>query len=105
MREDYENPAWLKTQMFLDSDGIYRWLDSRQIPSKGILRRLGLSAEEMACHAAAEDADLDAYAADYQRRESERAPEEVAEERAELRAMHGPGMKLVNIFTGEEFVT
>src|ERR1019366_2110878 len=33
MRDRYENPTWLKTQMRLDGHGIYRWLDSKQIPS------------------------------------------------------------------------
>lgn len=105
MREDYENPAWLRTQMRVDEDGILRWTDSDHVPSEGILNRLGLTSEEMACHTAARDADLDAYAAEYQRRQRERTAEQLAEERAEARAAHGPGVELVNVFTGERFIT
>ena len=47
MREDYENPAWLRKQMRTDQHGVRRWRDGGQVPSKEILRRLGLTSEEL----------------------------------------------------------
>jgi hypothetical protein len=35
----------------------------------------------------------------------QRTPEQIAEEQAAARAAHGPGVELVNIFTGERFIT
>ena len=56
-------------------------------------------------HFAARDADLDAIAAERIHQRGLRTPEEIAEERAEARAAHGPGVELVNIFTGERPTT
>jgi hypothetical protein len=89
----------------VDEHGITRWTRNGQIPSDGILERLSLTKEEMKAHDAARDIDLDAYAADYELRQSQRTPEEIAEQRAEARAAHGPGVELVNIFTGEHYIT
>ena len=105
MKEDYENPAWLKTQMSVDEHGIHRWRDCGQVPSKEILKRLNLSALDTERHNATRDADLDAFAAEYQRSQALRTPEEIAEQRAEARAAHGPGVELVNIFSGERLRT
>jgi len=105
MKEDYKNPVWLRTQMRVDEHGIHRWRDNNQIPDKGILNRLSLSAEETERHNAARDADLDAFAAEYQRSQALRTPKQIAEQRAEARAAHGPGVELVNIFTGERYRT
>ena len=43
--------------------------------------------------------------AEYRQAQSRRTPEQIAEERAEARAAHGPGVKLVNVFTGESYTT
>jgi hypothetical protein len=85
--------------------GIHRWIDSKQVPSVGILCRFGLTPEGMNRHAAARDADLDAIAAEYVHQRGLRTPKEIAEERAEARAAYGPGVELVNIFTGEHYTT
>jgi hypothetical protein len=105
MKEDYTNPACLKTLMKIDTHGIYRWKIGKQVPGSVFLERLGLTPEEMTAHAAASDADAAEFAAEYQRRQSERTPEEVADQRAEACAAHGPGMELVNVFTGEHYIT
>ena len=42
---------------------------------------------------------------EYAEAQRNRTPEQVAEERAEARAAHGPGVKLVNVFTGESYIT
>jgi hypothetical protein len=101
MRDRYENAAWLKIQIGIDDHGIFRSLDSNQVPSAPILERLGLSSREIDCHAAARDADLDAIAAEYVHQRGLRTPEEIADERAEARAVHGLDVELVNIYTGE----
>jgi hypothetical protein len=105
MKEDFDNPAYLKTQMRVDEQGIRRWKIGKQVPSKVFLERLGLTPEEIAAHAAACEADMDEFAAKYQRRQSERTPEEIAEEKAEALAAHGPGVEMVNVFTGEHYIT
>ena len=88
MRDRYENSAWLKKQMRSDIHGIHRWIDSKQVPSVGILNRLDLTPEEMERHAAARDADLDAFAAEYVWRRGLCTPEDIAEERAADRKFH-----------------
>jgi aminoglycoside phosphotransferase len=69
------------------------------------LNRLGLTPEEMAAHAAAGEVDMEEFAAEYQRRQGERTHEEIEKEKAEARAVHGPGVELVNVFTGEHYIT
>jgi hypothetical protein len=91
--------------MRADEHSVHRWRDSGQVPCKEILKRLGLTQEELERNTAARDVDTDAFIAEYQRRQSERTPEQLAEERAEARAAHGPGVELVNIFTGDRFIT
>ncbi len=41
----------------------------------------------------------------YEKAQALRTPEQIAEERMEARAAMGPGIKMVNIFTGENFVS
>jgi hypothetical protein len=43
--------------------------------------------------------------AEYQRRQALRTTEQIAGQRAEARAAHGPGVELVNIFSGERLRT
>ena len=86
-----QQPAAARASPYLeDEHGIYRQSDSGHVPSGGILNRLSLSAEEMDRHAAAFDVDLDALAAEYIRSRAARTHEQIAEERAEARAAHGP---------------
>ena len=101
MRDRYGNSTWLKTQIRVDGHGIHRWRDSKQVPSREILNRIGLTPEGMDRHASARDADLDAFAAEYVRQRDLRTPEDIEEEWSEVRAAYGPGVELVNIFTGE----
>ena len=41
----------------------------------------------------------------YKRAQANRSPEQLAEEAYEDRAAHGPGVELVNVFTGERTIT
>ncbi len=43
--------------------------------------------------------------ANYREAQRQRTPEQIAEERAEARAAMGPGVKMVNILTGETYTT
>lgn len=53
---------------------------------------------------AARDADLDRFAAAYRAAQARRTPEEIEEQRAEMRAAFGPGETVVNVLTGERTV-
>jgi len=105
MKEDYTNPAFLKTQMRVDAHGIYRWKIGNQVPPNVFLDRLGLTSEEIEAHAAAGEADMEEFAVEYRRRQNERSHAEIAEEKAEARTAHGPGVEMVNVFTGEHYIT
>ena len=43
--------------------------------------------------------------AEYRVAQQNRTPEQIAEERAEARAAMGPGVEMVNMFTGETYTT
>ena len=43
--------------------------------------------------------------AEYAEAQQNRTPEQIAEQRAEARAAMGPGVEMVNIFTGEKYTT
>ena len=43
--------------------------------------------------------------AEYAVAQRNRTPEQIAEQRAEARAAMGPGVEMVNIFTGEKYTT
>lgn len=50
----------------------------------------------------ARDAHMDAFLKEYRTAQARRTPEQLAEERFEMRAAFGKGVKVVNVFTGEE---
>lgn len=58
-----------------------------------------------AAQQAAHDKSQAAAIADYKRRQAERSPEQIAEERMMARAAMGPGAEMVNVLTGERYVT
>ena len=43
--------------------------------------------------------------ADYAEAQQNRTPEQIAEQRAEARAAMGPGVEMVNILTGQKYIT
>ena len=43
--------------------------------------------------------------AEYAEAQQNRTPEQIAEQRAEARAAMGPGVEMVNILTGEKYIT
>jgi hypothetical protein len=55
--------------------------------------------------AQARDVYTERSIAEYIQAQRNRTAEDIAEERAEARAAHGPGVELVNILTGERYTT
>lgn len=83
--------------------GVIRWNSNDRVPPLDIV---ALAAEVF--EAVDFDASREAYEADakrsiseYRRRRAQRTPEQVAEERAEMRAAFGPGATVVDVLTGE----
>lgn len=92
-------PATLK-------DGVYHWDESDNIIPPDVCKSReisGLPGFDMAAQKAAYSAHLDAFCAEYRRINANRQPS--AEERAEARAAHGPGVVLVDIITGKRWTT
>ena len=59
----------------------------------------------VAVTAAARDAEMKQFFAEYRAALANRSAEQIAEERFEARAAMGPGVKMVNCITGETFLT
>ena len=53
----------------------------------------------------AREAYVEQSLADYRLAQAQRTPEQIAEERFEALAAMGPGVKMVNMFTGERYTT
>ena len=53
----------------------------------------------------AREAYVEQSLAEYRTAQQNRTPEEIAEQRFESRAAMGPGVEMVNIFTGERYTT
>jgi hypothetical protein len=103
--DKYKDPAEHLARMTKDSDGVYRWNTNNSVPPKDIMDLMGLDAEETNLHDVARDLDTDKFLAEYREAQSNRTPEQIAEEVAEARAALGPGVKLVNIVTGTKWTT
>jgi hypothetical protein len=55
-------------------------------------------------HAAVQDGGLDAFAAEYIRNRAARTPAAPAEELAEARGVHRPGVEMASVFAGEHLI-
>jgi hypothetical protein len=86
---------------YRDANGVYRWKSNDRVPFDDMLQSVGVDAECRAKCKAARSADNDAFFAEY--RANYKGPS--AEERAEARAAHGPGVTLVNVITGHKWTT
>lgn len=53
----------------------------------------------------ARDKHTEEFLAEYRQRQANRTPEQIRESRMEARAAMGPGVRMVNIFTGEKWTT
>lgn len=97
----------LKEEATIDAKGVIRWNSNGSVPPEdcvALAAHIGLPINELACNEA-RDADFAAFMVEYRKRRANRTPEEIAEERAEARAAHGPGVTLVNVLTGEKYRT
>lgn len=105
-QEKLRNEAQLRTEATI-TNGVIRWNSNGQVPPDDLVAlavEIGLPVDAAATKAAG-DADFKAFMADYRKARRNRTAEVIAEERAEARAAHGPGVKLVNIVTGEKWTT
>ena len=103
--ERLSNDLLLNTDV--DPHGVMRWLSNGSVPPEDCVAlavHLGMAVSVEACNEA-RTADLTAWIAEYRVAQANRSPEQVAEEQAMARAAHGPGVRLVNIFTGEGYTT
>ena len=99
----------LAGQFFTDTDndvetGIVRWKSNGRVPPKDVVAlwdHLQCTVDVDACDAAREE-ETKAFLKRY--RESQPA-EPTDEERFEARAAHGPGVELVDVFSGRRFTT
>ena len=64
-----------------------------------------VDADTVEITAQARDVYTERSIAEYIQAQKNRSAEQIAEERWEARAAHGPGVKMVNILTGERYTT
>lgn len=90
-------------------DGVVYWKSNNRSPFEDMLTdfmEAGFITEENIKLTVAAKAEQDRKAiAEYIAAQSERSKEQIAEERAMARAAMGPGVDMVNIFTGEKYRT
>lgn len=88
--------------------GVVRWTSNGRVAPGDcaeILRDHYGHPVDMAAHAIARDAEVSKSIAAYRRTQATRTPEQVAEWRAMARAAHGPGVRLIDVVTGEAYTT
>lgn len=109
-REARKLAETFKTAEFAIADGrIPVWVlpgENRVVPDDiaKLAHYLGYPVDLKATEAA-RDAQTTAFLAEYRRAQAARTPEQIAEERFEARAAFGPGVNVVNVFTGEGYRT
>lgn len=88
-------------------EGIVRWNSNNQVPPDEVLQTWESAGKafDITKSLAARDDDLNDFLETYRIAQANRSPEQIAEERAMARAAFGPGEKVVNALTGEEYVT
>ena len=88
---------------------VVRWNSNNSVPFGDMLndyRTLGLIDDvQVEASNKARVVDTDKVLAVYRKAQALRTDEQIAEERYEARAAHGPGVELVNVITGERIVT
>ncbi len=88
---------------------VCRWDSNGRIPFEDMLndfRDLGLISQAVVTNSlATREVEDRAFLKEYVEAQKNRSPEAIAEERAEARAAHGPGVNMVNVFSGETYTT
>lgn len=107
VREDEQNLSKFETDAQVDTNGIVRWKSNERIPFSDMLilwhqngKKFNLELSLLVRKA--EDAQLISR---YRANKAARTPEQIREEQAQARAAFGPGAKIVDVFTGEQFTT
>lgn len=101
---EYRTETGTKIDWHFDGN-VVRWNSNNRVPFDDVLTTLGLTSRQLKASQAAREADNDAFFAEYHKAQANRSQEQIAEERAEARAAHGPGVRITNILTGESFTT
>tara|TARA_R110002073_G_scaffold135159_6_gene283197 strand:+ start:973 stop:1257 length:285 start_codon:yes stop_codon:yes gene_type:complete len=93
------------SEKYIDAAGIIRWVSNDQVPPADIIAEMGFCRATVANLNAARTEDLRVFLLARSEARANISKEQLAEERFEQRAAFGPGVKLVDIFTGEETIT
>ena len=108
----YMIDKWNTNQVHTDTDGAVGWLMSdgefRPLMSDAVaeLKDAGLIDETTVTRTAvARKLYTERTLAEYAVAQKNRTAEQIREERAEARAAMGPGVEMVNMFTGERYTT
>jgi hypothetical protein len=92
---------------YIDEFGAVRWKSNDRIPFDDKLAEfaaLGIEFNKNECIVSRDIEQREALKA-YAEAQANRTPEQIAEQRAEARAAMGPGVKMVNVLTGERYTT
>jgi hypothetical protein len=94
------------SKTYTDDNGIIRWKSNDQIPFADKLEEFGLSSYEIKVHTDLRNNEVSAFIRDvYIPARENMTEEQKAEEAAERRAAFGPGEEVINVITGERFIT
>lgn len=90
-------------------DGVVRWNSNNRVPFDDMLEDASAQGLrfyiDLAKCREARQTENNAFITEYCAYRAQRTPEQVAEERFEARAAMGPGVDMVNVFTGERWRT
>lgn len=99
------------TDTYFDTkDNVYRWRSNDSVPPTDVLFENGISGAQLTHHIAVRDAHTNEFLREYLRHQEEfwtspKYAEERAAHIAEARAVHGPGVELIDVITGRRFRT
>lgn len=99
------HPDWI--EFSIEPTGVVRWTSVNRVPPKDIveaIERRYPSVSIAACNRV-RDLETDEFLKAYKASMLNRTPQQIAEERAEALAAFGPGVEVVNVFTGETYRT
>lgn len=108
----YMLDKWNTNQVHITADGAIGWLmtdgEFRPLMSDAVAELKDAGKIDQTTVARTEVARrlyTERTLAEYTNAQKNRTAEQIAEERAEARAAMGPGVKMVNMFTGERYTT
>ena len=104
-REKLEMRKSFQENHYVDEAGVIRWKTNHIVPFDDKLVANDISLEQRLLCKAVRDAEDTASIEHYQRAQARRSQSQINEQRAEARAAYGPGQEIVNILTGERFLT